>query len=113
MGKKPNDTDLIITLKNGSRLFLMGSDEPDSLRGPEPDGMTLEEAAYHKSDVWSKVLRPALLPKRGPALFISTPAGYNWFKDLEDEAQSPHNSWGIKSGTVSHSTCSLKIPTSF
>lgn len=104
MGKKPNDTDLIITLKNGSRLFLMGSDEPDSLRGPEPDGMTLEEAAYHKPDVWSKVLRPALLPKRGPALFISTPAGYNWFKDLEDEARR-RISIGDKEWFVSHSTC--------
>lgn len=87
MGKKPNDTDLIITLKNGSQLFLMGSDEPDSLRGPEPDGCTLEEAAYHKPDVWSKVIRPNLMPKKAPAYFITTPAGYNWFKDLEDEAK--------------------------
>ena len=87
MGKKPNDTDLIITLKNGSQLFLMGSDEPDSLRGPEPDGVTLEEAAYHKDGVWSKVIRPNLMPKRAPAYFITTPAGYNWFKDLEDEAR--------------------------
>lgn len=103
MGKKPNDTDLIITLKNGSRLFLMGSDEPDSLRGPEPDGMTLEEAAYHKPDVWAKVLRPSLLPKRGHALFITTPAGYNWFKDLEDEARR-RIIQGDKEWFVSHST---------
>lgn len=87
MGKKPNDTDLIITLKNGSQLFLMGSDEPDSLRGPEPDCAILEEAAYHKEGVWSKVIRPNLMPKKSPAYFITTPAGYNWFKDLEDEAR--------------------------
>lgn len=87
MGKKPNDTDLIITLKNGSRLYLMGSDDEDSLRGPEPNGITLEEAAFHKPDVWSKVLRPNLMPKKGPAYFITTPCGYNWFKDLEDEAR--------------------------
>jgi hypothetical protein len=87
MGKKPNDTDLIITLKNGSQLFLMGSDEPDSLRGPEPNAVILEEAAYHKDGVWSKVIRPNLMPKSAPAFFITTPAGYNWFKDLEDEAR--------------------------
>ena len=104
LGKKPNDTDLIITLKNGSQLFLMGSDDPDSLRGPEPDGITMEEAAYHKEGVWSKVLRPALMPKKGPALFISTPAGYNWFKDLEDEARRLMN-LGDKTWTVSHATC--------
>lgn len=104
LGKKPNDSELIITLKNGSRLFLMGSDEPDSLRGPEPDGMTLEEAAFHKPDVWEKVLRPALMPKKGPALFITTPNGYNWFKDLEDEAKR-RIAAGDKEWFVSHASC--------
>jgi hypothetical protein len=103
-GKKPNDVDLTITLKNGSQLFLMGSDDPNSLRGPEPDGMTLEEAAYHKRGVWSEVLRPALMPKQGPALFISTPAGFNWFKDLEDEAKR-RISLGDKEWFISHATC--------
>ncbi len=104
MGKKPNDTDLIITLKNGSQLFLMGSDEPDSLRGPEPNGVTLEEAAYHKDGVWSKVIRPNLMPKKAPAYFITTPAGYNWFKDLEDEARRLI-SLGDKEWECFHYTC--------
>lgn len=99
MGKKPNDTDLIITLKNGSQLFLMGSDEPNSLRGPEPDCAILEEAAYHKDGVWSKVIRPNLMPKMAPAYFITTPNGYNWFKDLEDEARRKirlgDKEWGV------------------
>ena len=104
MGKKPNDTDLIITLKNGSRLYLMGSDDEDSLRGPEPNGVTLEEAAFHKPDVWSKVLRPNLMPKKGTAYFITTPAGYNWFKDLEDEARRLI-SMGDKEWAVFHYSC--------
>jgi hypothetical protein len=104
MGKKPNDTDLIITLKNGSQLFLMGSDNEDSLRGPEPDGMTLEEAAYHGPTVWEKVLRPNLMPKRGPAYFITTPNGFNWFKDLEDEARRLIGQ-GSKEWEVFHFSC--------
>lgn len=104
MGKKPNDTDLIITLKNGSQLFLMGSDEPDSLRGPEPNAVILEEAAYHKDGVWSKVIRPNLMPKRAPAYFITTPAGYNWFKDLEDEARRLI-ALGDKEWAVFHYSC--------
>ena len=104
MGKKPNDTDLIITLKNGSQLFLMGSDEPDSLRGPEPNCAILEEAAFHRPDVWSKVIRPNLMPKRSPAYFITTPCGYNWFKDLEDEARRLI-SLGDKEWAVFHYTC--------
>jgi hypothetical protein len=104
MGKKPNDTDLIITLKNGSQLFLMGSDEPDSLRGPEPSCVILEEAAYHKDGVWSKVIRPNLMPKQAPAYFITTPAGYNWFKDLEDEAKRLITQ-GDKEWAIFHFSC--------
>lgn len=86
-GKKPNDTDLIITLKNGSQLFLMGSDEPDSLRGPAPDFVIFEEAAFHKREAWYEVIRPNLMPRKAPALFIGTPKGFNWFYDLEEEAK--------------------------
>lgn len=84
--KKPNDTDLTMTLRNGSQLYLMGSDEPDSLRGPAPTSVTFEEAAQHKREVWHEVIRPNLLPHKAPALFIGTPKGFNWMKDLEDEA---------------------------
>lgn len=85
--RKPNDSELHLQLKNGSQLFLMGSDEPDSLRGPAPTSITMEESAYHKDGVWQDVLRPNLTVHRAPALFISSPNGYNWFKDLEDEAK--------------------------
>lgn len=87
LGKKPNDQDLMITLKNGSRLHLMGSDDPDALRGPAPTSVTFEEAAFQKSEVWFEIMRPNLMPKKAPVLFISTPKGYNWFYDLEEEAR--------------------------
>lgn len=84
--RKPNDSELTFTLKNGSELYLMGSDEPDSLRGPAPTGVVFEEAAYHKAEAWHDVIRPNLTVHKAPALFISSPNGFNWFKDLEDEA---------------------------
>lgn len=84
---KIDNSDLTITLKNRSQLYLMGSDNDDSLRGPAPTSMTLEEAAYHKGHVWGEILEPNLSVHKGPALFISTPNGYNWFKDLEDSAE--------------------------
>jgi hypothetical protein len=86
-GKKPNDTDLVITLKNGSQLYLMGSDDPDSLRGPAPDYVIFEEAAFHKREAWYEVIRPNLMPRKAPALFIGTPKGFNWLYDLEQEAK--------------------------
>lgn len=88
LAKKPNDSELNFQLKNGSELYLMGSDEPDSLRGPAPTGVVFEEAAYHKSEAWHDVIRPNLTVHKAPALFISSPNGFNWFKDLEDEAKS-------------------------
>ena len=86
LGKKPNDQDLLITLKNGSRRHLMGSDDPDALRGPAPSSFTFEEAAFQKANVWSEIMRPNIMPKKAPGLFISTPKGYNWFYDLEQTA---------------------------
>lgn len=86
--RRPNDTDLIITLKNGSELYLIGTDEMDTIRGLKPKGVVFEEAAMHKREVWHEVVRPNLLVYKAPALFISTPKGYNWFKDLEDEAKA-------------------------
>lgn len=85
--RKPNDADMLIELKNGSQLFYMGSDDPDSLRGPAPTAVILDEAAYHKPEAWYNVIEPNLTVNRAPALFVSTPKGFNWFKDLEDEAK--------------------------
>ena len=99
LAKKPNDVDLTITIKNGSQLFLMGSDDPDSLRGPAPNGVIFDEAAFHRKEAWAEVVAPNLMPKKAPALFITTPKGYNWFKDLEDEAlkdiRSGNTDWAV------------------
>ena len=85
--KKPNDADMMITLKNGSELYYMGSDDPDSLRGPKPTGIIFDEAAYHKAEAWYNVVEPNIIVHKAPVIFVSTPRGFNWFKDLEDEAK--------------------------
>jgi hypothetical protein len=87
LAKKPNETDLIFTLKNGSEIYVMGSDNPDSLRGPAPDKVIMEEAAMQQAEAWYEVIRPNLTARRGSADFITTPKGFNWFKDLEDSAR--------------------------
>lgn len=87
MKRRPNDTDLLITLKNGSELRLMGTDEMDTLRGPKPSAVVFEEVAQHKPEVWHEIIRPNLIPNKAPALFIGTPKGFNWMKDLEDAAR--------------------------
>jgi phage terminase large subunit len=75
---------LKVTFKNGSSMYFKGSDDPDSLRGR---GLTLvigDESAFIKPEVWSKILRPALSDRNGKAILVSTPNGFNWFKNLFD-----------------------------
>lgn len=103
MAKKPNETDLFITLKNGSELYVMGADNPDSLRGPAPNHVALEEFSMMQPEAWHEVIRPNLTAKRGTADFISTPKGFNWMKDLEDNARRLIHA-GSKEWSVYHYT---------
>jgi len=74
---------LEIDLLNGSHIALKGADNPDSLRGVGLDGIVLDEYAFQKPYVWS-IVSPMLQDRKGWAIFISTPDGYNHFKDLCD-----------------------------
>ena len=71
-----------ITLINGAKIYVRGSDRPDTLRGVSLTFLVLDEVADIKADTWEKVLRAALSDKKGRALFIGTPKGRNWFYDM-------------------------------
>ncbi len=72
----------IVTLLNGRRIHVKGSDRPDTLRGVGLSFVVLDEYANMKPSVWEVVLRPALADVKGEALFIGTPNGKNHFYDL-------------------------------
>ena len=84
--KKVNESDLNITLVNGSKIFLRSADNFDSLRGVSIDYLVIDEAAMIAKKAWSEVLRPALSDRLGHAMFITTPKGMNWIKELWDDA---------------------------
>ena len=76
--KKINESELSITLKNGSTISLKGAENPDSLRGPSLSYVVIDEAAdCHIETLWGEILRPALADQQGGALFIGTPKGKN------------------------------------
>ncbi len=83
-----NETDLTLTLINGSAISLRGADNYDSLRGVGLDALVLDEYADMAAEVWTEVLRPSLSDKLGTALFIGTPAGFNHLYDLWIEADT-------------------------
>lgn len=88
---KRNETELIMTLPNGSLIELKGADQPDSLRGAGIEGVILDEYAFMKPDVWEEIIRPMLLDSRGWAIFISTPNGFNHFYELSEVAKNKKN----------------------
>lgn len=88
---KRNETELIMTLPNGSLIELKGADQPDSLRGAGIQGVILDEYAFMKPDVWEEIIRPMLLDSKGWAIFISTPNGFNHFYELSEVAKDKKN----------------------
>lgn len=81
--KKSNETELTIELINNSRIMLKGGDNPDSLRGVKIDFCVFDETAFFVrwDEVW-KVIRPTLIDSKASVWFISTPNGFNHFRDL-------------------------------
>ncbi len=70
------------TLPTGGTVQVRSADDPQSLRGEGLDFAVLDECAYMKAEAWREALRPALSDRKGGALFISTPHGLNWFREL-------------------------------
>lgn len=85
-----------ITLVNGVKIHLRSAENPDTLRGLKLHFVVIDEAAFIKdSDIWAKVIRPALSDLKGHAWFISSPAGRNWLYDLYKYAEeSGDEDWG-------------------
>lgn len=83
-----------ITLINGRRICLKGSDRPDTLRGVGISYVVLDEYAFMKPEVWDLIIRATLADVEGHALFIGTPEGKNHFYDLWMEAGSDTEGWG-------------------
>jgi len=90
---KINETNLSFELKNGSTISLKGADNYDSLRGVGLDFIVLDEFADIDPEAWYETLRPTLSDKMGKALFIGTPKGMNWAKDLYDSADTYPEEW--------------------
>ncbi len=64
------------------RVWMLSADNPDSIRGFGFHGLVIDEAAAVPVDVWNYALRPTLAQTLGWGVFISTPAGRNWFYDM-------------------------------
>jgi len=85
-----------LELVNGRKLYIKGSDRPDTMRGVGLSFVVIDEYADMKPMVWEQILRPALADVKGKALFIGTPKGRNHFFELVERAAKDNT------GTWSH-----------
>ena len=88
-----NESELYVELPTrhngspGARLYIIGADHPDTLRGIYLDGVILDEYADIKPELWGGVIRPALADRQGWAVFIGTPKGQNQFYEMYRHAE--------------------------
>ena len=85
--KQAHINNLQITLINGAKISLKGSDRPDTMRGVSLKFVVLDEYGTMKPVVWEEILRPALTDQKGSAIFIGTPQGRNHFWELYQYAK--------------------------
>jgi hypothetical protein len=88
IGAEVRKVDRQILLPNGGEVAVRSADTPDSLRGEGLDFVVMDECAYISEEAWTEAIRPALSDRLGKAMFISTPAGRNWFYRLYHLGQS-------------------------
>ncbi len=79
--EKTNATELLIKLKNGSIIQLVGSDNWNGIMGTNPQGCVFSEFALQDPQAY-QYIRPILAANGGWTIVNSTPRGRNSFYDL-------------------------------
>lgn len=83
------ESDITIRFYNGSIIYFLGGEDPDKIRGVKLHGVVVDEVAQTPKELWTEILRPALMDTKGWALFIGTPKGINLFSELFYRGEDP------------------------
>ena len=90
---KYNEVDLTVIYPNGSKLYLLGSENVDSLRGIALWGVVFDEYAQHPFNLFSEVISKCLADHLGYAIFVGTPKGKGLFYDTYKNAIRNTEQW--------------------
>ena len=82
---RTRDDMMLIELKNGSMIKVIGTDNADSIVGPNPVGCIFSEFSLQNPSAWNLV-RPILNANNGWAIFVYTPRGRNHGFDMYKNA---------------------------
>ena len=86
LSKKPNESELTVPFVSGSILGLKGADEPDSLRGPNPKIVVLDEVYLMKKEIWEEILLPIAMANPDMEIWLigtTKPRGRFWHELYE------------------------------
>lgn len=84
---KKNETELMITLTNGSTIQIIGTDKFNSIMGTPPIGCVFSEFSLQDPKAWD-LIRPILRENKGWAIFIYTFRGRNHGWKMYEMAKS-------------------------
>jgi len=95
LAKPPNESNLILTGKNGAELHLLGLDKPERIEGSPWDHGVVDEIGNVKPTAWQENIRPALSDRRGGCDFIGVPEGRNHYYKMAQKAKADKTGeWG-------------------
>jgi len=101
-GIQYNESELTVRYPNGSKLILVGSDNPDSLRGLALWGVGFDEYSQQPSNIFSEIISKALADHLGYAIFFGTPKGKNEFHRIYQSANN-NPEWTVVFKTIDDS----------
>lgn len=101
-GTDRNESELILKYPNASKLFLAGSENPDSIRGIPLWGVAHDEYSLQQPTIFSSVTSKCLADHLGYGLFSGTPKGKNEFWRLF-EAANKSSDWTVIFRTIEDS----------
>lgn len=81
---KINEADHLITMKNGAKFRIHGSENPNALRGEAVDLILLDEADFIQDarDLFARVLYPTLMTTGGRVMTVGSPNGFGLLYDF-------------------------------
>lgn len=101
-----NEAELLVTFGNGSRIYLLGSDNPHSIRGIHQHGCVMDEYQLQSPSLFGEIIVPTLATHSGSAVFIGTTLGRNQMWKLYDDKKGDQDWYSLflpasKSGILS------------
>jgi hypothetical protein len=90
-----HESELRVTLKNEAKIYLLGAEKADSLRGIYLDGAALDEFAQIRPSAVSQVILPCLSDRQGWLVYTGTPMGKNHFYNTWKRAQADPAWYGL------------------